>query len=76
MDIAKIEGYGFQWEIYLSGHQIKMINVGRQSKISVRASLVCGNDKPSIIDLELHETQARRLIALGIGGTEKQDIIL
>ena len=53
-----------------------MINVGRQSKISVRTPLVCGNDKPPIINLELHETQARRLIALGIGGTEEQDIIL
>ena len=76
MDVAEIKSYGFQWVIYLSGHQVKMINVGRQSKISVRTPLVCGNDKPPIINLELHEAQARRLIALGIGGTEEQDIIL
>jgi len=76
MDVAEIKSYGFQRKIYLPGHQVKMINVSRQSEIGVRTPLVCGNDKPPIINLELHETQARRLITLGICGTEEQDIIL
>ena len=44
VNISKVQRDWFQRQINLSGHQIEMVNVRRQTQICVAASLVCRND--------------------------------
>lgn len=53
-----------------------MVNVGRQAEVGVRTALVCRYNELRILNLELNERQTRSLVALRVGGTEEQDIVL
>ena len=39
--VAKVQRYAFQRQIYLPSHEVEMVNVSRQAKVRVAASLVC-----------------------------------
>ena len=53
-----------------------MVNICREPEVCIGTALVCRYDKFSLVDLELYKAQARCLVALGIGGTKEQDIVL
>lgn len=39
--VAKVQRYAFQRQIYLPSHEVEMVNISRQAKVRVAASLVC-----------------------------------
>lgn len=54
---------------------LEVVDVGRQTEVGVGAALVGRHHQFAVIDLKLHERQARSLIALGTGLSEEQDIV-
>ena len=71
MDVGQIEGDGLQGQIDLPGHQIQVVEVGRQPQIGIAAALVGRQDQFPAVYLELHEAQAGGLVGLHVGGTEE-----
>ena len=55
VDVAQEQRNGLQRQIYLTRHQVQVINVTRQTKVRVRTALVGRNDDLAILDLELHQ---------------------
>ena len=53
-----------------------MIDVGRQPEVGIGAALVCCQYQFALIDLELYQAEARGLVALGIGSSEEEYIVL
>lgn len=53
-----------------------MVDVRRQSQVCITAALVCGEDKLSVVYLELHEAEARCLVAFRTGLAQEEDIVL
>lgn len=53
-----------------------MVDVGGQSEVGVAAPLVCRHHEFAVLYLELHEAQARCLVALRVGGAEEQHVVL
>ena len=76
MDVAEVYRDGLERKVYLSGHEIQMVDVGRKSEVGVGTALVGRNHEPAVVDLELHQAEARRLIALGVCGSEEQHVVL
>ena len=76
MYIAQVEGDRLQGKFYLPGHQVKVIDVGGQPEVRVTAALVGGQHQFTTVQLELHQAQAGRLVALGTGLTQEKHVVL
>lgn len=76
MYVSEIQRYVFQWQVYLSCHEIEVVYIGWQSKVSVTASLVGRQDQFALIYLELHQAQAWCLVTLCTCLAEEQHIVL
>lgn len=76
MHIAQVERDGLQRQIYLPGHQVEMIEVGRQSKVGIGTALVGRQYQFPVLYLELHQTKAWGLVAFRVRGTKEQNVIL
>ncbi len=60
----------------MPGHKVEVVYVGRQPEIGVGAALVGGHHQFAVLDLELNERQAWGLVALCLGRSEEQHIVL
>lgn len=58
MDVAKVKRDRFQPEIDLAGHQVQMVNIGRQSEIRIAATLVSRYNQLALVNLELYQAKA------------------
>ena len=76
MHVAQVERYGLKGQIDLTRHQVQVVQVRRQSEVCIGATLIRCHDETAVLNLELHQTQARSLIALGIRGAQEQHIVL
>nr|DAQ36156.1 MAG TPA: hypothetical protein [Caudoviricetes sp.] len=76
MYIAQVEGDRLQGKFYLPGHQVQVVNVGRQSEVRITAALVGGQNQFTTVQLELHQTQAGRLVAFRTGLTQEKHVVL
>ena len=76
MHVAQVQGDGLQGKFYLPGHQVQVVNVGRQSEVRVTATLVGGQHQFPVIQLKLHQTQAGCLVAFRAGLTQKKHVVL
>lgn len=65
MHIRKVQRDRLQWQVYLSGHEIEVIDVGRESEACVRASLIGRHNQCAVFYLELHKAKAWGLVANG-----------
>lgn len=59
----------------MPGDQIEMVDVGRQTEIGIRATLICRYDQLLLLHLKLHKRQAWSLICLCFGRSQKKNII-
>ncbi len=76
MYIAQIQGDRLQGKFYLPGHQVQVVNVGRQSEVRIAAALVGGQNQFTTVQLELYQTQTGCLVALGTGFAQKKHVVL
>ncbi len=76
MHVAQEQCYRLEGEVYVPGHEVEVVYVGLQPEVRVGAALVGRHYKFPVLDLELHERQAWRLAALGLGSAEEQHIVL
>lgn len=76
MDVCEIQSDRTEGQVDHSSHEIEVVDVGRESKVSVAATLVGRKDKFPLVYLELHEAQARCLVRLGSGRAKEQHVIL
>ncbi len=56
-------------------HKVEVVYVGRKPEVRVGTALVGGHHQFALLDLELHERQAGRLVAFGFGCPEEQHIV-
>ena len=53
--IAQKQGDGLQWQVCLTRHQIKVVNIRRQAQTGITAALVGRHNHATILYLELHQ---------------------
>jgi len=64
VNIAEVQRYILQWQVYLSCHEVKVIYIGWQFKVCITASLIGQQNQLAFVYLELNQTQAWCLVAL------------
>ena len=72
MHVAQVERDGFQRAVNLLGHEVEMVDVGRQAEVGIRAALVGCEYELAVLYLKLHQAEAWRLIALRVCGSKKE----
>ena len=76
MYVPKVKRYGLQRQVYLPRHQIKVVNVRRQPKVGIAASLVGRHHQFTFVYLKLHKAKARSLVAFHPGSPQEQHVVL
>ena len=76
MHVTKKQRNTAQRQLNLSANQVQVVDVRRQAQRSVTATLVCRQQQVSVLNLELHQRQAGRLVGLNVGFSKEKHVVL